>query len=75
MRPGVPEPGQRFFSESEDITRAMIVPIGAIRKAMVSDETEDVRYCRTPFGQELDFKATSVNFDLDKLLTQAEVPA
>ena len=53
----------------------MIVPIGAIRKAMVSDETEVVRYCRTPFGQELDFKATSVNFDLDKLLTQAEVPA
>jgi Domain of unknown function (DUF3883) len=38
------------------------------------DSTE-VRYCRTPFEKEPDFKATSVNYDLIQLLAQAREPA
>jgi superfamily II DNA or RNA helicase len=36
---------------------------------------EDVRYARTPFEKEPDFRATSVNYDLDKLLAIAKEPA
>ena len=34
-----------------------------------------VRYVRNPFNKEPDFKATSVNYDLVKLMAQAEAPA
>ena len=34
----------------------------------------EVRYVRLPFDKEPDFKATSVNYDLDKLLAQAREP-
>ncbi len=34
-----------------------------------------VHYVRTPFEKEPDFKATSVNYDLDKLLAIAQEPA
>jgi superfamily II DNA or RNA helicase len=34
-----------------------------------------VRYCRAPFETEPDFKATSVNYDLEKLLAQSQEPA
>ena len=36
---------------------------------------EEVRYIRNPFDQEPDFKATSVNFDVIKLLALAKEPA
>lgn len=42
---------------------------------IIDQETTVVRYCRTPFEKEPDFKATSVNYDLDKLLAQAKEPA
>ena len=35
----------------------------------------DVRYVRRPFQQEPDFAATSVNYDLARLLKNAEVPS
>jgi len=38
-------------------------------------DQEAVRYVRTPFEKEPDFKATSVNYDLDKLLAIAKEPA
>ncbi len=34
-----------------------------------------IRYCRMPFETEPDFKATSVNYDLEKRLAQAQEPA
>ncbi len=34
-----------------------------------------VHYVREPFDKEPDFKATSVNYDLEKLLTMAREPA
>ena len=42
---------------------------------IIDQDTTEVRYCRTPFEKEPDFKATSVNYDLDKLLAQAKEPA
>jgi hypothetical protein len=42
---------------------------------IVDQDTTVVRYCRTPFDKEPDFNATSVNYDLDKLLAQAGDPA
>jgi hypothetical protein len=42
---------------------------------LIDQEATVVRYCRTPFETEPDFKATSVNYDLDKLLAQAKEPA
>ena len=42
---------------------------------IIDQDTTVVRYCRTPFEKEPDFKATSVNYDLDKLLAQAKEPA
>ncbi len=42
---------------------------------VIDRDTSVVRYCRTPFEKEPDFKATSVNYDLDKLLAQAKEPA
>lgn len=41
---------------------------------VIDQDTTAVRYCRTPFQKEPDFKATSVNYDLDKLLAQAKEP-
>ena len=35
---------------------------------IIDQDATQVRYCRTPFEKERDFKATSVNYDLDKLL-------
>jgi hypothetical protein len=42
---------------------------------IVDQETPDVRQCRPPFEREPDFKATSVNHDLAKLLALAKEPA
>ena len=42
---------------------------------IIDQDLTEVRYCRTPFEKEPDFKATSVNYDLDKLLAQATEPA
>jgi hypothetical protein len=42
---------------------------------IIDQATTAVRYCRTPFEREADFKATSVNYDLDKLLALAQEPA
>ena len=39
--------------------------------AIIDHDSTEVRYCRTPFEKEPDFKATSVNYDLIKLLAQA----
>jgi superfamily II DNA or RNA helicase len=43
--------------------------------ALIESERADVRYVRQPFSAEPDFKATSVNYDLAKLLAQAMEPA
>ncbi len=42
--------------------------------ALIGQDTTDVRYVRRPFEKEPDFKATSVNYDLGKLLTIAKEP-
>ncbi len=42
---------------------------------IIDQDSTEVRYCRTPFEKEPDFKATSVNYDLEKLLAQAKEPA
>jgi hypothetical protein len=42
---------------------------------IIDQDSTVVRYCRTPFETEPDFKATSVTYDLDKLLAQAKEPA
>jgi len=42
---------------------------------IIDQDTTVAWYCRTPFETEPDFKATSVNYDLDKLLAQAKEPA
>jgi len=42
---------------------------------IIDHDTTEVRYCRSPFEKEPDFKATSVNYDLDKLLAQSREPA
>jgi superfamily II DNA or RNA helicase len=39
------------------------------------DGTDQVHYVRYPFQREPDFGATSINYDLPKLLARAEVPA
>ena len=41
---------------------------------LLDPDRADVRYVRRPFEKEPDFKATSVNYDLDKLLAISEVP-
>jgi hypothetical protein len=38
---------------------------------IIDQDSTEVRYCRTPFEKEPDFKATSVNYDLTQLLAQA----
>jgi len=43
--------------------------------AIIDQDTADVPYCRTSFEKEPDFKATSVNYDLAKLLALAKEPA
>jgi len=43
--------------------------------ALIEAERADVHYVRRPFTAEPDFKATSVNYDLAKLLAQAKEPA
>ena len=42
---------------------------------MMDNDRATVRYARRPFEKEPDFNATSVNYDLEKLLAQAEEPA
>jgi superfamily II DNA or RNA helicase len=42
---------------------------------LLDADREEVRYVRVPFEKEPDFKATSVNYDLDKLLALAQEPA
>src|SRR5579884_4203704 len=42
---------------------------------LLDPDREEVRYARVPFEKEPDFKATSVNYDLEKLLAIAEEPA
>lgn len=42
---------------------------------VIDQDATLVRYCRTPFEKEPDFKATSVNYDLQKLLAQSMEPA
>lgn len=42
---------------------------------LIEGENVELRYVRQPFEKEPDFKATSVNYDLDKLLAQSQVPA
>ncbi len=43
--------------------------------AILDPDKETVRYVRTPFDKEPDFKATSVNYDLAALLAQSQEPA
>jgi len=42
---------------------------------LLDPDREEVRYIRNPFEQEPDFKATSVNYDAQALLSRSEVPA
>ncbi len=42
---------------------------------LINQDRAEVRYIRTPFEKEPDFKATSVNFDLEKILAIAKEPA
>ena len=59
-----------------EILTALNKPDEFILAAVIIDQdTKEVRYCRTPFEREPDFKATSVNYDLNKLLAQAKEPA
>ncbi len=37
---------------------------------IIEQDSTEVRYCRTPFEREPDFKATSVNYDLIQLVAQ-----
>ena len=37
---------------------------------IIDQDPVEVRYCRTPFEKEPNFKATNVSYDLDKLLAQ-----
>jgi hypothetical protein len=41
---------------------------------IIDRDITEVRYCRTPFDKEPDFKATSVNYDPDQLLAAAREP-
>jgi superfamily II DNA or RNA helicase len=43
--------------------------------ALIEADRAEVRYVRRPFATEPDFKATSVNYDLAKLLAQGKEPA
>jgi superfamily II DNA or RNA helicase len=43
--------------------------------AIIDQDLAHIRYVRRPFATEPDFKATSVNYDLAALLTQAQEPA
>jgi superfamily II DNA or RNA helicase len=59
-----------------EILTGLNKPDEFILAIVILDETAAVaRYCRTPFAIEPDFKATSVNYDLEKLLAQAKEPA
>ena len=42
---------------------------------LLDADRAEVRYLRTPFDQEPDFKATSVNYDLRALLRRSQEPA
>lgn len=55
----VPRPGDRY---SGDMSLTIVIDQDAMR----------IRYCRTPFEKEPDFKATSDNDDPDKLLAHPE---
>jgi hypothetical protein len=59
-----------------EILTALDKPDGFILAVvMIDQDATQVRYCRTPFEKEPDFKATSVSYDLDKLLARAQEPA
>lgn len=42
---------------------------------LLDPNQEEVRYIRNPFDQEPDFKATSVNYDIQALLVRSQEPA
>ncbi|MGE3316347.1 MAG: DUF3883 domain-containing protein, partial [Planctomycetaceae bacterium] len=42
---------------------------------LLDPDRAEVRYIRSPFDQEPDFKATSVNYDMQALLQRAQEPA
>jgi Protein NO VEIN, C-terminal len=42
---------------------------------IIDQDSTGVRYCRSPFEKEPEFKATSVNYDLIKLLAQSREPS
>ena len=59
-----------------EILTGLNKPDEFILAVVILDQTTSVvRYCRRPFEAEPDFKATSVNYDLEKLLAQAKEPA
>lgn len=59
-----------------EILTALNKPDEFILAIVLLDPTDsEVRYVPLPFDKEPDFKATSVNYDLDKLLAQAQEPA
>ncbi len=59
-----------------EILTGLNKPDEFILAIVILDPTTTVlRYCRKPFETEPDFKATSVNYDLEKLLAQAKEPA
>jgi hypothetical protein len=53
------------FNKPEQFILALVI---------LDPDRAEVRYVRTPFEREPDFKATSVNYDLDKLLALAQEP-
>jgi hypothetical protein len=68
-------------AETVTITRTEILtglnkPAEFILAIVLHDPDQvEVRYVRNPFDQEPDFKATSVNFDLQALLERSREPA
>jgi hypothetical protein len=54
------------LNKPEDFILALVI---------LDPDREMVRYLRMPFKKEPDFRATSVNYDLDKLLALAWEPA
>jgi hypothetical protein len=41
---------------------------------VIDEDTTLIRYCRTPFEREPDFKATMINYELNRLLVTSEIP-
>jgi hypothetical protein len=67
--------GERRKRLDEARSQRFFVLLAALPIVIVDQDVTVVRYCRTPFEKEPDFKATSANYDLDKLLVQATEPA